>query len=259
MQNNAQAANRSAIYKNAALIILSITLHAGCGGNPAIPFAYGTVRSAMEPKPFPVENLEPTASIGVVSLLPDELQLRYEGPLINFNRHHEDKVPNWKINEYVSDVAANLLARRSTFRVGVIKNNEIQRHRVTGRVVDYNSLFDVAEKHRFDVVLIVRPIENPKPEFYSGGFGLLVRKKSILPGKPGTQCAFSWVIVDVWDVETKDKIGYEQGRTCNRDESVEVKDQLADYPPTEQVQIERLVKTSLIRSVNSAMRDLRLY
>jgi hypothetical protein len=256
MQVNIKAVNRLVIRSGAALIIVSITLCACAGGNPYPPLIIGTILSAREPKPFPVEGLEPTASIGVVSLLSDELHLRY---LPYFEkRDHKDKVASWKINEYVSDFASTSLARRSTFRVGVIKNNEIQRHRVTGRVSDYNSLFDVAEKHQFDAVVIIRPFENAKPRYFGGGYGLLWRKTTFLPGKPGTQCAYSWVIAEVWDVETKDKIGYEQGRTCNRDESIEVKDQLADYPPTEQVWIERLVKRSLIRSVYSAMRDLGL-
>lgn len=257
MQTMFKAASRSVIRKCAALIIVSITVCACAGGNPYPPLVFGAIRSAMQPKPYPVKDLEPTASIGVVSLLSDDLHLRYH-PYFE-KRDHKDKVTSWKINEYVSDFASTSLARRSTLRVGVIKNNEIQRHRVTGRVSDYNSLFEVAEKHQFDAVVIIRPFENAKPRYFDGGYGLLWRKTSFLPGKPGTQCAYSWVIVDVWDVETKDKIGYEQGRTCDRDESIEVKEQLADYPPTEQVQIQRLIKMSLTRSVKSAIRKLGLY
>jgi len=255
MQNNAQAANRSAIYKNAALIILSITLHAGCGGNPAIPFAYGTVRSAMEPKPFPVENLEPTASIGVVSLLSDELHLRYDGASVFQNRNSTEKVPQWKVDEYVATLAAIILASRSTYRVGVIDNHGIM-NPVSGRILTYIPIFERAEKQGFDTVIVIRPFDSAKSNYFDGGYGLWDSSgwKSVQ-----SHCAYSWVVADAWDVGTKDKIGYKHSKTCERDESIKVMDQMADYSATEQVRLERLVKKSLISSTNSAIRKLGLY
>lgn len=255
MQNNAQAANRSAIYKNAALIILSITLHAGCGGNPAIPFAYGMVRWAMEPKPFPVENLEPTASIGVVSLLSDELHLRYDGASVFQNRNSTEKVPQWKVDEYVANLAAIILASRSTYRVGVIDNHGIM-NPVSGRILTYIPIFERAEKQGFDTVIVIRPFDSAKSNYFDGGYGLWDSSgwKSVQ-----SHCAYSWVVADAWDVGTKDKIGYKHSKTCERDESIKVMDQMADYSATEQVRLERLVKKSLISSTNSAIRKLGLY
>lgn len=255
MQNSAQADNRSAICKNAALILMSITLHAGCGGNPAIPFAYGTVRSATEPKPFPVENVEPTASIGVVSLLSDELHLRYDGASVFQNRNSTEKVPQWKVDEYVANVAAKILAGGSTNRVGVIDNHGIM-NPDSGRILTYVPIFDRAEKQGFDTVIVIRPFDSANSNYFDGGYGLW---DSSGWNSVESHCAYSWVVADAWDVGTKDKIGYQHSKTCERDESIKVMDQMADYSATEQVRLEHLVKKSLISSTNSAIRKLGLY
>lgn len=255
MQNSAQADNRSAICKNAALILMSITLHAGCGGNPAIPFAYGTVRSATGPKPFPVENVEPTASIGVVSLLSDELHLRYDGASVFQNRNSTEKVPQWKVDEYVANVAAKILAGRSTNRVGVIDNHGIM-NPGSGRILTYMPIFDRAEKQGFDTVIVIRPFDSANSNYFDGGYGLW---DSSGWNSVESHCAYSWVVADAWDVGTRDKIGYQHSKTCERDESIKVMDQMADYSATEQVRLEHLVKKSLISSTNSAIRKLRLY
>ena len=253
MQTRIKAADRSVIRVYAVLIIVSITLCACAGGNPYPPLVIGSIFSAMEPKQFPVEDLEPTASLGVVSLLSDELHLRYDGLTVFQNRNHKDKVPQWNIDERLSRAVAMVLARRGTHRVGVMANNGMI-DPVTGRVSTY-TLLERAEKHQFDIVVIIRPFVPHKSHYWDSGYGLWGSSKW---RSAQSHCAYSWVIVDVWDIDTKDKIGYQHSRTCDRDETIEVKDQLADYSPTEQARIERLVRNSLFQSVVSALRNLGL-
>jgi hypothetical protein len=206
----------------------------------------------MEPKQFPVENLDPTASIGVVSLLSDEIHLRYDGATVFQNRNTKDKVPQWKIDEFVSNVAATSLARGSVHRVGVISNHGML-DPLTGSVTTYFPLFERAEKNQLDTLIVIRPFEPSRSNYFQGGYGLWDSSgwKSVQ-----SHCAYSWVAVEVWDVDSKDKIGYEDGRTCDRDESIEVKDQLADYSLAQQTQIEHLIKKSLRQSTTAALHRL---
>ena len=209
---------------------------------------------SAETKPFRAEKINTRASFGVVSFLSDEMHLRYDGYSVLQNRHFKTNVSNWRINELLSDTIRRILVRNTTHRVGILDNRGLIDLR-TGKVFMY-SLFERAEDNQFDIVVSVRPYVPHETHYWENGYGLWGSSqwRSVQ-----SHCAFSWVVIDVWDVRTKNKIGSNSSRTCNRDETIEVKDRLAQYSAVEQAVIERDVKRSLELSAISALNSLGLY
>lgn len=202
------------------------------------------------------EEPESIARIGVISVLSEELQLRYDAPTVFGNLDNSDSAPQWRINEFVSDAAASVLARQRMYDVGVIETVEVSFRR-SGRLASYDPIFTTAEQQGYDTVAIVLPYARALPKYYEGGYGILVRRNSPF-GEPGTQCAFSWLLIELWDVAARDRLESEHGLACHRDERIEIRDQLSDYSPAEQSLIEALVKTSLRGSATIAIQKLRL-
>jgi hypothetical protein len=160
-------------------------------------------------------------------------------------------VPEWAIDEFTAEATAAILGRMYRYRFASLTVGAV------GSTL--NPVFVAAEQHGFETVVVIDRRERPSPDYYEGGVGLLVRKKSFIGRQPGTQCAFSWIVIEVWDVASRDRLEKQEGRSCEPDESIEIRDSYADYSDAEKAQIEILVKASLIRSAEAAASDFELF
>jgi hypothetical protein len=195
-------------------------------------------------------GLSPGTTIGVVSLLPDELHLTYEAPTVFGNWHHMAEVPGWAIDEFTAKATAAILRRLYPYQFEALTVGPV------GSTL--NPVFVAAEQRGFDTVVIIDRRENPRPDDYEGGVGLLDRKEFWIEPR-GSICAFSWLVIEVWDVASRDRVEKQEALHCERDKNINLRESYADYSDAEKAQIEVLVKTSLFRSAEAAVSDFEVF
>ena len=196
----------------------------------------------------------PGTTIGVVSLLRNELHIRYRAPTAIGSDHYMDEVPEWALDEFTAGATAAILGRLFRYRFEALTGGSV------GSTLD--PVFVVAEQRGWATVVTIDRKENPRPSYYEGGHGLWIRKNAVVWRSPEIECAFSWLVFEIWDVATRDRLEKREEFRCERDESIgdiEVRDQYADYSAAEKAQIEALVKTSLLRSAEAAASDIKLF
>lgn len=255
MKNCIKTASRVTVRSNVALIVVSSLLTA-CSG-AAVPFIASLASTAIHREWFPVEEMDSGARIGVVSMLPDDVNLTYTGHTVFRTRRSKDGVPQWQINDFASGAAVASLASLRNYHAGTLQDPGFGPP-VAARPSSYVALLANAERQRFDALIVIRPFDDPMPDYFAGGYGLLVNTGT-WTGYGGVSCAYSWVVMDVWSVATKDLLGRGQARTCNNDKSIEVLDSMSAYSTTEKQQIERKIKASVHQSIRSAIRELELH
>jgi hypothetical protein len=181
-------------------------------------------------------------------VLPDDMQLRYDGVLVFQNKRNSANVADWRINDHVADTIVRRMMSRTTAVPGRMDNRGLADPRLG--TINTHELLARAETYQFDFIISVRPYFIYEQHYWDGGYGLWGSSHLRSAQK---HCAFSWITLEVWDVRRELIIGRSNGRNCDRDESIEVREQLSDYSAAEQATIERDIKRSLEQSVGYAL------
>lgn len=196
--------------------------------------------------------------VGVISILGDDLGESYVGATVFNNRAFSIPVPDWKIDDFVNQVAFDSLSQSRTFHTTKISRDagsvESYYKNPGSDWIDIPKLTDIAKEKHIDTLVVIRRTAgqfNPM-----GGYG--ISKKAPLGISMGNPCAYTHFFIEVVQVSTGENLAWNNSEfSCPR-QLTGVTDISENLTPAQLDEIKTAVKASLQQRVPKVLRSMNL-
>lgn len=201
--------------------------------------------------------------VAVVSELGNSFHHNIVGTTVFTNNITESNVKEWNINHLAADHLIKLLTAKG------INATEIESDFLTPldrsspyKIQDVStSVLEKVKPLGYDSLVLIAPVTSELYPLFNPGYGMMTRYTF---GKP-VSCIYSIFLVEVYDLESSDKVGWEwmnaQQGPCDfkAGYSLPIRENFEAYSAQEKMELRNMVETRVIESLNAALKSLDLF